>query len=200
MAGSQRHPLSADEVATVASLREQGKSLRAIGSLLGSSKSTVTYAAMYIRAAADGTKVDKRGRPKVLTDHELRSLKRLVDDQGERVTCLASERGALCAAPPTPDVQCGRQSVMVWRGFSARGRTPLVRVKVSMNAAKYAGVLENYVVHQVCSDYGAPDAAWLQKDLAPCHAAKAAKEVKEVLGLKVLPWVGQSPDLNPIEN
>lgn len=59
-----------------------------------------------------------------------------------------------------------------------------------MNAAKYADVLENYVVHQVRADYGAPDAAWLQEDLAPCHAAKAAKEVNEVLGLKILPWVG----------
>lgn len=79
---------------------------------------------------------------------------------------------------------------MVWGGFSARGRTPLVRVEGSMNAAKYADVLENYVVHQVRADYGAPDAAWLQEDLAPCHAAKAAKEVNEVLGLKILPRVG----------
>eukprot|EP00170_Pyropia_yezoensis_P000606 contig_2940_g607 len=82
MAGSQKHPVSAAEVATVASLREQGKSLRAIGTLLGRSKSTVDYAAMSIRGAADGTKVDKRGRPKVLTDRELGSLKRLEDDQG----------------------------------------------------------------------------------------------------------------------
>jgi len=32
------------------------------------------------------------------------------------------------------------------------------------------------------------------------HAAKASKAVKQQLGLQVFPWVGQSPDLNPIEN
>eukprot|EP00170_Pyropia_yezoensis_P003413 contig_14260_g3420 len=92
MAGSQRHPLSADEVATVASLREQGESLRAIGTLLGRSKSTVAYVAMSIRAAADGTKVDKCSRPKVLTDRELRSLKRLVDDQGFSAVAALTEK------------------------------------------------------------------------------------------------------------
>jgi len=56
------------------------------------------------------------------------------------------------------------------------------------------------VVHQICADYGASDAALLQEDLAPCHAAKASRAVKQRLGLRVFPWVGQSPDLNPIEN
>eukprot|EP00170_Pyropia_yezoensis_P002172 contig_9158_g2176 len=92
MAGSQRHPLSADEVATVASLREQGKSLRAIGTLLRRSKNTVAYAAMSIRAAAEGAKVDNCGRPKVLTDRELRSLKRLVNDLGFSAVSALTEK------------------------------------------------------------------------------------------------------------
>jgi len=69
-----------------------------------------------------------------------------------------------------------------------------------MNASKYAKVLTDHVVHQICADYGSPDAACLQEDLAPCHDAKASKAVKQQLELRVFPWVGQSPDLNPIEN
>ena len=61
-------------------------------------------------------------------------------------------------------------------------------------------LVPDHVVHQICADYGASDAAWLQEDLAIFHAAKASNAVKQQLGLLVFPWVGQSPDLNPIEN
>jgi len=117
---------------------------------------------------------------------------------GGRVWRQTGERFAPSCLRPI--FKSGRQSVMVWAGFSSRARTPLLRVEGSMNASKYAEVLTDHVVHQICADYGTPDAAWLQEDLAPCHAAKASKEVKQQLGFRVLPWVGQSPDLNPIEN
>lgn len=94
----------------------------------------------------------------------------------------------------------GRESVMVWGAFSAVGRTPLVRVVGSMTGPSYVELLETVVVHYMCADFGAPDGAFFQEDLAPCHTAKVAKACKAALGLKVLPWVGQSPDLNPIEN
>ena len=99
-----------------------------------------------------------------------------------------------------PTFKSGRESVMVWGGFSSMGRTPRMRMGGSMNASSYSEVLENEVVHYLCADFGAPDGAWFQEDLAPCHTAKACKPVKLELGLKVLPWVGQSPDLNLIEN
>ena len=50
------------------------------------------------------------------------------------------------------------------------------------------------------ADFGSPGGAWLQEDLAPCHASKRSNAVKADLGFNVLPWMGQSPDLNPIEN
>ena len=54
----------------------------------------------------------------------------------------------------------------------------------------------NYIV----ADYGAPDVAWLQEHIAPCHAWKRSKAAKVSLGLKPLPRKGQSLDFNPIEN
>lgn len=99
-----------------------------------------------------------------------------------------------------PTLKSGRERVMVWGAFSAVGRTPLVRVVGFMTGASYTELLETVVVHYMCADYGTPDGAIFQEDLAPCHTAKIAKACKAALGLKVLPWVGQSPDLNPIEN
>eukprot|EP00170_Pyropia_yezoensis_P001040 contig_4844_g1044 len=69
-----------------------------------------------------------------------------------------------------------------------------------MESAQYELVLEQEVYHHLTADFGSADGAWLQEDLAPCHASKRSKAAKAALGFKVLPWVGQSPDLNPIEN
>jgi len=290
MAGSPRRPLYAGERTTVVALLEQGKSLGAIGTLLGRSRSTVAYAATMARQAAASPPVDKRGRSKALTDRELRSLKQVVGASRftsvvaltETINLTRAQAGGgpnngpvststvrralwdmVCASRVPakkpflsatnmqkrliwsterqgwnaewassfftdessflvrsraggrvwrqtderfephclrPTLKSGRQSVIVWAGLSTRCRTPLLRVEGSMNASKYAEVLTDHVVHQICAEYGAPDAAWLKEDLASCHAAKASKAVKQQLGLRVLPWVGQSPDLNPIEN
>jgi len=99
-----------------------------------------------------------------------------------------------------PTFKSGRESVMVWGAFSAVGRTPLLRVEGSMNGASCVDELKSVVVHYMCADYGSPDGAWFQEDLTPCRTSKVAKACKQALGLKVLPWVGQSPDMNPIEN
>eukprot|EP00170_Pyropia_yezoensis_P003365 contig_14034_g3372 len=82
MAGSARRPLSDGERTAITALLQQGKSLLTISTALGRFKSTIAYAAMAMRVAAARAKVDKRGRPKKLTDRELRSLKRAMDDNG----------------------------------------------------------------------------------------------------------------------
>jgi len=99
-----------------------------------------------------------------------------------------------------PTFKSGRESVMVWGGFYSMGRTPLFRMEGSTNAQSYTQLLETQVFHYLCVDFGSPDGAWFQEDLAPCHTAKKCKVAKQALGLKVLPWMVQSPDLNPIEN
>jgi len=69
-----------------------------------------------------------------------------------------------------------------------------------MNSDHYEEVLAEDVFNYTVADYGAPDAAWLQEGLAPCHASKRCKAAKDALGLKPMLWMGPSPDLNPIEN
>ena len=120
------------------------------------------------------------------------------EPQAQRVWRLSGQRYNSENLRPT--FKSGRESVMVWGGFSSMRRTPLMRMGRSMNASSYSELLENEVVHYSCADFGAPDGAWFQEDLAPCHTAEACKAIKLELGLKVLPWVGRSPDLNPIES
>ena len=91
-------------------------------------------------------------------------------------------------------------ATMVCGGFSSMGRTPLVCVEGSMIAASYSIWLEDTVVHYVYAHSGSPEKGLFQEDLALCHTAKACKATMEALGIEVLPWVGQSPDMNPIEN
>lgn len=67
-----------------------------------------------------------------------------------------------------------------------------------MNAAKNDGILVNHIHIHIMADFGQVDGAWRQDDLAPCHAAKRSKATKAQLGLRCLPWIGQSADLNLI--
>ena len=89
-------------------------------------------------------------------------------------------------------------SVQVWGCFSIRGPGPLVFVDqgASMNGAWYANLLRTVVpdAMEKCSSM------FFQDDGAPCHRAKHVQAVKEELNLGQIPWVGQSPDCNPIEN
>jgi len=110
----------------------------------------------------------------------------------------AGQRYAISNLRPT--FKSGRESVMVWGTFSAVGRTPLLRVEVSMNGASYVDELESVMVHYMCADYGSPDGAWFQEYLASSHSSKVAKACTQALELKVLQWVGQSPRMNPFEN
>jgi len=290
MAGKGRTPLTPQQVDAIKIMVANKKSNGAIATSLGLKKSTVAYVAAIARRPDGPARKDNRGRPKALSERELRGLRRLVQDApfasvAEIAEKLNAERTSAAAGPSLrpvfvytvrravkglglsscapakkpfvspanmvkrfqwgkdheswtyhwafvffsdessflvrqpqarrvwrqsgqrytsanlrPTFKSGRESVMVWGGFSSMGRTPLMRMEGSMNASSYSELLQNEVVHYLCADFGAPDGAWFQEDLAPCHTAKACKAVKLELGLKVLPWVGQSPDLNPIEN
>jgi len=266
------------------------KSNGAIATSLGLKKSTVAYVAAIARRPVGPAPKDNRGRPKALSERELRGLRRLVQDApfasvAEIAYTINAERTSAAAGPSLrpvsvytvrravkglrlsfcapakktfvspanmvkllqwgkdheswtyhwafvffsdessflvwqpqarrvwrksgqrytsenlrPTLKSGCESVIFWGGLSSMGRTPLMRMEGSINASSYSELLENEVVHYLCVDFGAPDGAWFQEDLAPCHTARAWKVVKLELGLKVLPWVGQSHDLKPIEN
>jgi len=70
-----------------------------------------------------------------------------------------------------------------------------------MQSDQYEEVLGDLLVyHHGVAEFGSPGGAWLQEDLAACHASKRSKAVKADLNLNFLPWMRQIPDLCPIDN
>ena len=290
MAGHKRTPLTPQQVGTIKVMVGNQNSNRDIATSLGLKKSTVAYAAATALRSGGPAQKETRGRPKLLSERELRGVRRVVQDNplasmaeidktvnaewaktvggpASRPVSVKTLRRAVkglglasCAPAKTPFVsdvnkekrlkwgkkheswtyhwafvffsdkryflvrqpqawrvwrqsggryesanlrptfKSGRESVMVWEGFSSMVRTPLFRMEGSMNAQSCTQLLETQVFHFLCANFGSPDGAWFQEDLAPCHTANKCKAAKQELGLKVFPWVGQSPDLNPIEN
>jgi transposase len=45
-----------------------------------------------------------------------------------------------------------------------------------------------------------PELQLFQQDNAPAHRSRLTKEVFQAVGISILPWPANSPDLNPIEN
>lgn len=91
------------------------------------------------------------------------------------------------------------QKIMVWGAISVHGTSRLHIVEGMMNQTKYIEVLRGRLLPQVTEWYG--DRPWIfQQDSAPCHTAKSVKKWCAENGVELLPWAGNSPDMNPIES
>ena len=88
--------------------------------------------------------------------------------------------------------------VMVWSVISLHGPGRLHIVKNMMNAEQYRAVLETRLLPQLQEWFPDGNCVFMQ-DSAPCHTANVIKGYFTEIGLEVLPWPGNSPDLNPIE-
>lgn len=71
-------------------------------------------------------------------------------------------------------------------------------VEGMMNSEKYVEVLRNRVLPQLEEWFPNGDGIYMQ-DGAPCHTARLCKQFLSENNVVVLPWPGNSPDLNPIE-
>ena len=84
---------------------------------------------------------------------------------------------------------------MVWSCVTANEIGPLHRCSNRMNAVEYKEILQSELLP--FKEHSA--ATVFQQDCAPVHTARIVKTWMEENDLPVLPWVPQSPDLNPIE-
>ena len=88
--------------------------------------------------------------------------------------------------------------LMIWASFGdgKLGDLYFVEPNAKMNAQMYKGVLQRHLKRSMektgCSIF--------MQDGAPCHKAKTIMAWLGNSGVPVLDWVGQSCDLNPIEN
>ena len=94
----------------------------------------------------------------------------------------------------------GYQTVNVWSGFSAHGRTPLVCIVVSFNQHTYRFIIDTHLIPFMNEEHDGPASFILHGDnCGPLRARSIATYLqnKEVTRM-VRP--SQSPDLNCIEN
>ena len=99
-----------------------------------------------------------------------------------------------------PAFKSGRQTISVWGGFSARGRTAMVGATGSFDSKTYSVIISNhaepfiYDIHNCTTDF-----ILVQDNCGP-HRAKRIIAYFEKEDVTCMPWPSQSPDLNPIEN
>lgn len=90
-------------------------------------------------------------------------------------------------------------SVMVWSVISGKGLGRLYVVEGTMRQEQYKQVLQTELLPQMKEWFGDGLKVFMQ-DGAPCHTAKSIQKYLEEEKITVLPWPGNSPDMNPIEN
>ena len=89
---------------------------------------------------------------------------------------------------------------MVWSVISSEGVGDLYIVKGTMNQYQYKQVLQRHLIPQLRKWFPKGKNVTFIHDSAPCHKAKTVSKYLNNKKVKVLPWPGNSPDLNPIEN
>ena len=89
---------------------------------------------------------------------------------------------------------------MIWGCISSRGVGRLHFVNGTVNADVYINILTTKLLPTIREQYGDVHGCIFQDDSAPCHRARKVKEFLVSSHVSCLPWPGNSPDLNPIEN
>ena len=96
-------------------------------------------------------------------------------------------------------------SVMVWGCMSSSGIGRVQVLQGNVTAEKYINSVLQPKLFQSAKDIFGQDRVdrrdfIFQQDGAPCHTARRTTQWFEDNGVEVMPWPGNSPDLNPIEN
>ena len=92
-------------------------------------------------------------------------------------------------------------SLHVWGALGWRGVGPLRQVHGTLNAARYQqNIIFDIEILGATLGRTGPQNFIFQQDKAPAHFALSTRTFLEGKGVRLLPWPGNSPDLNPVEH
>lgn len=90
--------------------------------------------------------------------------------------------------------------VMIWSVICGKGTGRLYVVQGTMKQDQYKDVLQNRLLPQIREWFPNGESYIFMQDGAPCHTARSVKQFLQDKNVPLLPWPGNSPDMNPIEN
>ncbi|GBC31699.2 IS630 family transposase [Rhizophagus irregularis DAOM 181602=DAOM 197198] len=100
-----------------------------------------------------------------------------------------------------PTMKHGGGGIMMWGCFSWYGLGPLVRIDGRINSERYIEDILGYHVVPFLEEFEEENGEYFfQQDNAPIHTSARTRNFIEETEIILLPWPGQSPDLNPIEH
>lgn len=89
---------------------------------------------------------------------------------------------------------------MIWSCITGESSGPLYFVEGTLRSEQYKRVLETVLLPYMDSLASTRSSYTFMQDGAPCHTARSVNDFFISKNINVLPWPGNSPDLNPIEN
>lgn len=89
---------------------------------------------------------------------------------------------------------------MIWSCITAEGPGPIYFVEGTLRSNQYIDVLRNVLLPYLDTLEHPKEEYIFMQDGAPCHTSISSMDCLNSLELEVLPWPGNSPDFNPIEN
>jgi len=94
----------------------------------------------------------------------------------------------------------GGGGIMMWGCFLWFGLGPLVRIDGRINSERYIEEILGYYVIPFLENFEEENGEYLfQQDNASIHTSARTRNFIEEMLITLLPWPGQSSDLNPIE-
>lgn len=117
-----------------------------------------------------------------------------------KIYCRRREGEALLPRNVTGTVKHGGGNIMVWGCITWNGVGRLHRVEGRMKATQYCNILETSLLGSISDRFPPRRHIIFQQDNDPKHTSKLATKWFQGHNINVLPWPGQSPDMNIIEH